>query len=118
MKLINTSGNTIFKIIARSGVGGYVDVKLTSESTNVTLEFENVVSEKNGNYTDVPVNFGTLIEGDFYRLEVLSEFGYLIYLDRVFCTDQSINQRNDQQYSVNKDQYISEESSDNEFIII
>jgi len=118
MKLISTSGNTIFKIIARGGIGGNVDLKLTSESTNVTLEFEDVVSARNGNYTDIAVDFGTLTEGDFYRLEVYTEFGSLIYLDRIFCTDQLINQSNKQQYSVNKNKYISEESSDNEFIII
>jgi len=117
MKLISTNGITTFKIIARGGIGGMVDVKLTSESTNVTIE-QHFTSAMNGNYTDVNVNFGTLREGDFYKLEVYTQFGFLIYIDRVFCTDQDTDQVYNQQYSVNKDKYISEESSDNEFIII
>ena len=54
----------------------------------------------------------------YYVAPRLTEINNIIYKDKIFCTNQAINQSNDEYYSVNKDHYISEESSDNEFIII
>ena len=125
MKLINTSGIIRLDIIPRYIFINNVTVKLTSESTNVTIEKLNLSAAKDGNYMVIIPQFGTLTEGDFYNLEVLNTSsgssipqGTVIYKDKVFCTDQAINQGTNEYYSVNKDQYISEESSDNEFIII
>lgn len=116
MKLINTSGNKTFKIIPREFTVGTLNLKLTSESTNKSITV-NATSEIEGNYISFDAVFGTLTENDFYILEV-SYLNNIIYKDRVFCTDQAINQNSDDYYSVNKNQYISEESSDNEFIIL
>ena len=116
MKLINTSGNKTFKIIPREFTVGTLNLKLTSESTNKSITV-NSTSVIDGNYISFDAVFGTLTESDFYILEV-SYLNNIIYKDKIFCTDQAINQSNDEYYSVNKNQYISEESSDNEFIII
>lgn len=116
MKLITTSGNKTFKIIPREFTVGTLNLKLTSESTNKSI-LVNTTSEIDGNYISFDAVFGTLTESDFYILEV-SYLNNIIYKDRVFCTDQAINQNSDDYYSVNKNQYISEESSDNEFIIL
>jgi hypothetical protein len=74
---------------------------------------------------NVYVYLDSLVEGDFYRLEILNTSSgstipqnTIIYKDRVFCTDQDINQNENEYYSVNKNRYISEQSTDNEFIII
>jgi hypothetical protein len=61
--------------------------------------------------------FGTLTEGEFYNLEV-SNATNIIYKDKVFCTDQTINQTNNDYYSINKNKFTSEDSYDNEYIII
>ena len=113
MKLINTSGNKTFKIIPREFTVGTLNLKLTSESTNksITVDATSVID---GNYISFDPIFGNLTESDFYILDLNN----IIYKDKIFCTDQAITQSNDEYYSVNKDQYISEESSDNEFIII
>ena len=116
MKLITTSGNKTFKIIPREFTVGTLNLKLTSESTNKSITV-NATSVIDGNYISFDAVFGTLTESDFYILEV-SYLNNIIYKDKIFCTDQAINQSNDEYYSVNKNQYISEESSDNEFIII
>ena len=116
MKLITTSGNKTFKIIPREFTVGTLNLKLTSESTNKSIIVD-VTSEIDGNYISFDAVFGSLTENDFYILEV-SYLNNIIYKDRVFCTDQAINQNSDDYYSVNKNQYISEESSDNEFIIL
>ena len=41
----------------------------------------------------------------------------IIYRDKIFCTDQSTNQSNNEHYTVNKDVY-KEESGNNDFIIL
>ena len=116
MKLITTSGNKTFKIIPREFTVGTLNLKLTSESTNKTITVD-ATSVIDGNYISFDAVFGTLTESDFYILDVIYS-NNIIYKDKIFCTDQAINQSNDEYYSVNKNQYISEESSDNEFIII
>jgi CMP-N-acetylneuraminic acid synthetase len=42
----------------------------------------------------------------------------VIYKDKVFCTDQTINQTNNDYYSINKDEYVQEDSFDNDYIIL
>ena len=92
MKLIQTNGNKTFKIIPRQFVVGVLTLNLRSEST-------------------------TLIENDFFTLEVLNGSD-VIYKDKVFCTDQTINQSNNDYYTINKNQFVSEDSFDNDYIII
>ena len=41
----------------------------------------------------------------------------IIYKDKIFCTDQSTNQSNNEHYTVNKDEYKSK-SGNNDFIIL
>ena len=41
----------------------------------------------------------------------------IIYRDKIFCTSQSINQSNNEHYTVNKDQYKSKKGN-NDFIIL
>ncbi len=42
-----------------------------------------------------------------------------IYRDRIFVTDQDIDQLNDNDhYNINKDQYTTNNSYDNEYIVI
>jgi len=116
MQLIQTSGNKTFNIIPREFTVGNLTVTLTSESTNTPIS---VVSTSllSGNYLQFASVFGTLVEGQFYVLDV-SNGSEVIYKDKVFCTDQTINQTSNDYYSINKDQYVSEDSASNEYIII
>ena len=42
----------------------------------------------------------------------------IIYTDKIFCTAQDIDQTQNQEYTVNSGQYISDTSFDNDFIIV
>ena len=66
MKLINTSGTRLFKIIPRYVSIGNVTVKLTSESTNVTIEKSNIFV----GYRDVEADIKELNE----EVEITSGF--------------------------------------------
>ena len=116
MKLIGTNGNKTFKIIPRQYINGGITVNLTSESTGTNVNLTPTAST-DGNYMSFDAVFGTLIEGDFYILEVKNGTA-VIYKDKVFCTDQTINQTTNDYYSINKDEYVQEDSFDNDYIIL
>jgi hypothetical protein len=116
MKLIGTSGDKTFKVIPRQFINGSINVKLTSESTGADINVSPTAST-DGNYMTFTIAFGTLTEGDFYTLEI-KDGTVVIYKDRVFCTDQTVNQVNNDYYSVNDGEYTSEDSFDNDYIII
>ena len=116
MKLIGTNGDKTFKVIPRQFINGAINVKLTSESTGADINVSPTAST-DGNYMTFTIAFGTLTEGDFYTLEI-KDGTVVIYKDRVFCTDQTINQVNNDYYSVNDGEYTSEDSFDNDYIII
>jgi hypothetical protein len=116
MKLIGTNGDKTFKVIPRQFINGAINVKLTSESTGADINVSPTAST-DGNYMTFTIAFGTLTEGDFYTLEI-KDGTVVIYKDRVFCTDQTVNQVNNDYYSVNDGEYTSEDSFDNDYIII
>lgn len=53
-----------------------------------------------------------LVENHFYNLTI-TDGTSVIYRDKIFCTNQSVGE-----YSVNKDEYVTEDSYDNDYIII
>ena len=116
MKLIGTNGNKSFKVIPRQYITGSITVNLTSESTGTNVTVTPTASTVR-DYMTFDAVFGTLTEGAFYMLEIKNA-GAVIYKDRVFCTDQTINQTNNDYYSVNDGEYVQEDSYDNDYIII
>ena len=118
MKIIGTSGSKTFKIIPREYVTGQVNIKLRDDSSNEVTTISASASTVR-NYMTFDADFGTLKEGRFYNMDVLL-FGTstVIYKDKVFCTNQTINQSNNDYYSVNDGEYVQEDSFDNDYIII
>ena len=55
-----------------------------------------------------------LVEGTSYFFEVKNSSGDLIYRDTVFCTDQTDYQK----YTVNQGEYVTENTHDNDFIVL
>jgi hypothetical protein len=73
--------------------------------------------EDNG-YLYIVVELG-LVEGRYYDLSIKDNSNNnIIYKDKIFCTDQTINQDTNNYYSVNTNQYVTEDSYDNDYIII
>ena len=116
MKLIATNGDKTFKVIPRQFINGAITVTLTSESTGTVIT-KTPTDSTDVNYMSFTVAFGTLTEADFYTLEIKNGT-VIIYKDRVFCTDQTVNQVNNDYYSVNDGVYNTENSFDNDYIIL
>lgn len=116
MKVIQTNGVIELKIIPRFFTENTLIFNLKSESTNEVISYEKApVLDKN--YLVCNLDFGQLKEGEYYTLDVLLQ-NSVIYKDKVFCTDQNINQENNAYYTVNKDEYVEDESGNNDFIIL
>lgn len=118
MKIIGTSGTKTIKVIPRQYVTGQVTVKLKNETTKevVTIEPTALVDH---NYMKFDAAFGTLSKNTFYVMDVYL-FGTTtqIFKDKVFCTDQTINQSSNDYFSINKDEYITDDSYNNDYIVL
>jgi len=109
----STDDQTILFIPREYAVSG--TLLLRDDSTN-TETSEAVDLGKSGEYMSLTHSF-SLTEGRFYDMKVLVS-GNVIYRDKIFCTDQDIDQDTNDYYSVNKDVYISEDTYDNDYIIL
>ena len=118
MKIIGTSGTKTFKVIPRQYVDGQVTLKLRNESTGA-ITTVSATATTDHDYMSIDAVFGTLKKDVYYNLDVLL-FGTstVIYKDKVFCTDQTIDQSNNDYYTVNENEYTTEDSYDNDYIII
>ena len=115
MKHLTTSTDAQTILMIPRSYGSQGKLILRDESTNE--ETTEVVSlTKTGEYLSLEHSF-SLIEGRFYdfRIEISND---IVYRDKIFCTDQDINQNVNDYYSVNEGEYTSESSFDNDYIII
>ena len=58
-----------------------------------------------------------LIEGRFYDLKISNVSGTVIFRDKIFCTDQTIDQATNNYYDMNLGQYTINTSGNNDYII-
>ena len=112
--LIPSTNSQTIKIIPRVYATS-VTIKLRDDSTNTEVEIT-PTAIVNKNYLELSSVF-TLIEGRFYDLKVYNGQD-IIYRDKIFCTSQSTDQSNNEHYSVNKNEYVQEDSGNNDFIIL
>ena len=113
--LLPTTDAQTIKIIPRV-YSTSVTMDLRDDSTNTIVSIT-PTAQKVGNYIELS-NVFDLKEGRFYDLKVIeTSSSDIIYRDKIFCTAQSTSQSNNESYSVNKDEYKSE-NGNNDFIIL
>lgn len=129
------------KVIPRDYLSTFV-LSIKDDSTNVAKHYEITGATTAGNYlTFTNVFTPVLVENHFYNitLGVANSFWNtnikfwqddqtlwnvddtsdgVIYKDKIFCTDQDIDQENNDYYKINKGQYISSNSYDNTYLVI
>ena len=130
-----------FKVIPRTYVDEFT-LSVRDDSTNVTQTYEVTTGVTSGNYLTFSQAFSpVLVEGHFYDIklysdpnfwntnyflwELYNEFWNIdttnivdIFKDRIFCTDQDIDQMDNLYYELNKGQYITDNSYNNDYIVI
>ncbi len=105
------------KIIPRSYASS-VSMVLRDDSTNTFSTMSSISTSTDKNYLVGSQELSpVLVEGRFYDLTI-KEGTNVIYKDKVFCSDQTINQTNNDYYSVNSGEYTTENSFDNDYLII
>ena len=116
---MTTTGNAqTFKVIPREYVTN-ATLTIRDDSSNVNKTYTGLTQTISVNHLQVPITFSpVLTEGRYYDLTLKKPNGNIIYKDKIFCTDQTINQAADQDYTVNKNEYTSDASYDNDFIIL
>jgi hypothetical protein len=139
--LTTTTSAQAFKIIPRT-FGAEFSLSIRDDSTNVTQTYEISNAVTSGNYLTFNQAFSpVLVEGHFYDIklfsdpnfwntnyflwEVYNEFWNVdttnivdIYKDKIFCTDQEIDQSDNLYYNINKNQYVTDNSYNNDYIVI
>jgi len=142
MKILTTSTSAQTITFAPRSYPSAVILSLRDTSTNKTTRTENVSLTKTNDKASISTTF-SLKEGRFYDLSILEGVGALwntyttqwqlatdnwenittseesIYLDKIFCTDQTVNQADNDYYTINSGQYTQTTSyPDDDYIII
>ena len=121
MKIMTTSASSqTMDVIPRSFVSSY-RLKLRDTSKNKQVFSSSVSASSLANGRTITVTFSPVLkEGRTYDMELLSGSA-IVYKDKIFCTDQTINQANNNYYDINSGEYTFDEtagSHDNDYIIV
>tara|TARA_R100000734_G_C3229096_1_gene37799 strand:+ start:155 stop:535 length:381 start_codon:yes stop_codon:yes gene_type:complete len=124
-KLTTSSSNQHIKIIPRTYVSGSTVLKVRDDSLNKEFSFTVTPSIVDDylQITNAYIDNGTsiLVEGRTYDLELYDSSSNIIYKDKIFCTDQAVNQATGDYYTINEGQFTYDStagSHDKEYIII
>ena len=117
-----------FKVIPRIFAAEF-SMSITDDSNNIPVYYDITTGTTSGNYLKFNQAFNpVLVEGHFYNLRLYSDLNFwntnyqlwendnlfwnidrttdsTIFRDRIFCTDQEIDQIEDQYYDLNLDIY-------------
>ena len=115
MKILTTSATQSIKFIPRASNASGVILRLTNKNTRASfLVSVNAVS-LNGYMTITGTTFD-LVENTNYSMVVFNNDGSgdILYRDTIFCT----NQTDFDKFDVHKDDYVTQNNFDNEFIVL
>tara|TARA_R110002051_G_scaffold149708_1_gene222219 strand:- start:6097 stop:6528 length:432 start_codon:yes stop_codon:yes gene_type:complete len=117
-----------FNIIPRTYESEF-SMAITDDSTNIPVYYDITTATTDVNYLTFNQIFNpVLVEGHFYDIRLYTDYNYwntnyqlwendtsfwnidrttdvTIFRDRIFCTDQSIDQMEDEYYNINLDIY-------------
>jgi len=121
MKILTTSASQqTVNVIPRVFASTYT-LKVHDEAANDEIFNDTVSASTSDNYRTIAVTFDPVLkEGRNYIMTLLSGSD-IVYKDKIFCTDQTINQDNNDYYDINNGQYDFDDTSgshDNDYIII
>ena len=88
-------------------------VLLRNKDTNKEIMLDKLIFTTHLDY-QVCSGLFELNENTFYGMTVLSN-GQIVYKDLVFCTDQIIDQANNEYFDINKGKYIYDKTYNNDF---
>jgi len=123
MKILTTSSSAqTLDVIPRTFVSTYtMKLRDTSKNKEVFSASVNAAVVSSDNFRRISATISPVLkEGRYYDLTLLSGSS-VVYKDKIFCTDQTINQANNDYYDINSGEYTFDEtagSHDNDYIIV
>ena len=142
MKILTTSAAAQTLTFIPREYPATVKMNLRDTSTNTTSTVNSLTLTKSNDNASINTTF-TLVEGRFYDLDIIKGIGanwdtfttqwqlatdnweniisseVTIYKDKIFCTDQTIDQANNSYYDINSGEYTETTSyPDDNYIII
>tara|TARA_B100000925_G_C21958459_1_gene452257 strand:- start:185 stop:532 length:348 start_codon:yes stop_codon:yes gene_type:complete len=114
IKLTTSTDAQTIKVIPRSYATN-VSLIFRDDSTNTSVTYTSSATT-NKNHLVISQALA-LKEGRFYDLTI-KEGTSVIYKDKVFCTDQTVDQDTNNYYTVNQGEYTTETTYDNDYIIL
>lgn len=119
MVIATTSSSAqTFNLILRDYSLNTFVMTIRDDSTNKSVNYTITGASVSGNYVTFQNTFSpVLIENHFYDLKLVSGTN-VIFKDRIFCTNQTINQVNNDYYNLNNGEFTTDDSHDNEYIVI
>lgn len=117
MIILTTSATAqSLSVIPRSYVSTFT-LSIRDDSTNVEKTYSITNAVNSGNYLNFNNIFDPiLVENHFYDLKLISN-GEVIFKDRIFCTDQDIDQLNNDHYDLNSNEYLDYDGYDNTYLV-
>jgi len=121
MKVLSTSSSAQnLDVIPRVFVSSYT-MKLRDTSKNKEVFSSSVSASDNVNFKRLSATISPVLkEGRYYDLTLLNGSA-VVYKDKIFCTDQTVNQTNNNYYDINNGEFTFDEttgSHDNDYIIV
>jgi hypothetical protein len=142
MIILSTSASAqTLKVIPRDYIADFV-MRVRDDSTNVIKSYTIANASQVGNYLQFTNVFNPiLVENHFYDLTLETAYSFwntnvklwqnnttlwnlddkddaVIYKDKIFCTNQDIDQENNDYYNLNKGKYTTYDGYDNTYIVI
>lgn len=120
MKKVKPTTSSTIKVIPRKYASN-VSLKLRDRITNVT---ETLTTTLSTDRNFLSVTFQTsedfLVEEHQYDFWLLDsdDDNRVIYRDTIFCTNQEIDQDENEVFDINKGVYVSHNTGDNDYILI
>jgi len=120
MKKVPPTTSSTIKVIPRKYASN-VSLKLRDRITNVTETLTTTLS-KDRNFLSVTFQTSEdfLVEEHQYDFWLLDsdDDNRVIYRDTIFCTNQEVDQDENEVFDINKDVYVSHDTGDNDYILI
>jgi hypothetical protein len=116
--LTTSSSAQTFKVIPRNYSLTSFTMVIRDDSTNTSVTYNITSVSSSGNYRTFQNTFSpVLVSNHFYDM-TLSSGTDVIFKDKIFCTDQTINQVNNDYYNINEGEFTTDDSFNNEYIVI
>ena len=115
--LTTSEGTQSFRFTPRVFTTNF-SVSFTDDITFDAIEPVTIQRIDLGNDINYVFTTESLKENRFYTLRVMDSSSNVIYKDKLFVTNQGIDQLDKEKYTINKDVYVKESTSENDYIVV